>query len=240
VRYNHQPYPVKRAIYHLERWYTNHFIRPQLDHLGNHPKILKPWNVQVYGRRITVGDQVHIITASDRKVRLSVWRHEAQEGRIDIGNYCLLCPGVRIDSAEHIEIGDNCMIASGAYVTDADWHDIYDRTLPIGNTGKITLHDNVWIGDQATICKGVSIGCNSIVGAGAVVATDVPEDVIVAGNPARIIRRLEPDQTRRKRQDLLAQHDELEASMDRLNRYLLKDNTLFGWIRSLVRPRDTD
>ena len=143
MRYNHQPYFVKRAIYHLERWYTNHYIRPQLDHLGNYPKILKPWNVKIYGRHIRLGEQIHIITASDRKVRLSVWRHEEQEGQIDIGDYCLLCPGVRIDSAQHVEVGANCMIASGAYLTDADWHDIYDRTRPIGNTAKITLADNV-------------------------------------------------------------------------------------------------
>ena len=219
MRYNHQPYLIKRAIYHFENWYTNYFIRPQLDHLG---------------------EQTHIITTSDRKVRLSVWKHEDQEGRIDIADYCLLCPGVRIDSAEHVEIGNNCMIASGAYLTDADWHDIYDRTRPIGNTAKITLQDNVWIGDQATLCKGVTIGRNSIVGASAVVANDVPDNVVVAGNPARIIRQLDASKPLRRREDLLADYDELEAAMDRLNRYLLKDNTYVDWIRSLLRPRDSD
>ena len=64
------------------------------------------------------------------------------------------------------------MIAHGAYISDADWHGIYDRAEPVGKTKPIKFEDNVWIGDSAIICKGVTIGKNSIIGAGAVVTKD--------------------------------------------------------------------
>ncbi|MDZ7686153.1 MAG: DapH/DapD/GlmU-related protein [Gammaproteobacteria bacterium] len=73
------------------------------------------------------------------------------------------------------------MFAAGAYVTDADWHDVYDRTRTIGTTRPVTLEQNVWVGDGAIICKGVTIGENSVIGAGAVVTSDVPANVIAAG-----------------------------------------------------------
>jgi maltose O-acetyltransferase len=54
----------------------------------------------------------------------------------------------------------------------------------------IKVEDNVWIGANATILPGVTIGKNSIVGAGAVVTKDVPENTIVGGNPAKVIRNI--------------------------------------------------
>jgi len=72
------------------------------------------------------------------------------------------------------------MIAHGAYISDADWHGIYDRAEPVGKTKPIKFEDNVWIGDSAIICKGVTIGKNSIIGAGAVVTKNVPENSVFA------------------------------------------------------------
>jgi len=74
-------------------------------------------------------------------------------------------------AASGIFIADNCMIASDAYITDADWHDIYNRAS-IGKSAPVHIDENVWIGDRATICKGVHIGKNSIIGASAVVTKE--------------------------------------------------------------------
>ena len=88
-------------------------------------------------------------------------------------------------AAENIKIGDACMIAHGAYISDADWHGIYDRAEPVGKTKPVIFKDNVWIGDSAIICKGVTIGNNSIIGAGSVVTKDVPENAVMVGIPAK-------------------------------------------------------
>jgi acetyltransferase-like isoleucine patch superfamily enzyme len=183
---------------------------------------------------------VHVVTAADRRVRLTTWEHDSGGGRIDIGDYCLISPGVRLDSACHIEVGNNTMIAAGAYLTDADWHDLYDRTRIIGSYARITLADNVWIGDGAIVCKGVSIGANSVIGAGSVVTRDIPANVVAAGNPAAVIRALDPERPIVRRESLLADPQDLDARMDGLDRYLLGSNTWRHWLRTLVRPSAED
>ena len=181
MRNDHRPYRLKVALARLEAFWVQHFIRPQLDALGRHSMIMKPWFLKLYGKGIRFGESVHVITARDRTVRLTTWAMNNHQGNIDVGDFVLLCPGVRIDSASLVTIGESSMLAAGAYITDADWHDLYDRTEAIGRTTPVTLGSNVWIGDGATVCKGVSIGDNSIIGAGSVVTQNIPSNVIAAG-----------------------------------------------------------
>lgn len=181
-----------------------------------------------------------MITTSDRMVSLSTWTFGEHQGHINIGNNVLLCPGVRLDSASAINVGDNCMLAAGSYLTDADWHDIYDRTIPVGNTKAITLANNVWIGDGAIICKGVTIGKNSIVGAGSVVTHDIPENAIAAGNPARVVKQLDPEKELVTREQIFRDTKLLDHEMEKLDRYILHHNSIFGWIKSLVFPQRGD
>ncbi len=68
-------------------------------------------------------------------------------------------------------------------------HDLYDRHN-LFHFGKVTIKDNAWICIGAIICSGVTIGRNAVVAAGAVVTKDVPDNVVVAGNPARIIKKI--------------------------------------------------
>jgi acetyltransferase-like isoleucine patch superfamily enzyme len=142
---------------------------------------------------------------------------------------------VRISSAAAVTIGDNCMLASNAYLTDSDWHGLYDR-LSIGRSAPIRLGENVWIGDSAIVCKGVAIGRNSIVGAGAVVTQSLPENCIAAGNPARVVRTLDPSRPMTRRESLFSDPSRLAADFDRMDRARLKGNTLAHWLRTLIRP----
>lgn len=64
--------------------------------------------------------------------------------------------------------------------------------------GKVTLADNVWIGDRVTILKGTSIGENSVVAAGAVVSGEFPANVVIGGVPARVIREIDSVQSPKK------------------------------------------
>jgi acetyltransferase-like isoleucine patch superfamily enzyme len=236
---DHRPYFLKKALSKFQRFYTEHFLRPHFESLGKAPTIIKPWHVEVFGAPIEIGEYVSSIAAPDNRVRLSVWADLQVSGKIHIGDYCLLCPGVRISSATHIRMGDNCMLASGVYITDSDWHDIYNRTA-IGKTAPIEIADNVWVGDSAIICKGVSIGENSIVGAGAVVVEPIPSNCIAAGNPARIVKRLDPDKIFTTRRQWFSNGPDLIHEMDRLDRELLRENTVMHWLRYVLFPTKGD
>ena len=234
---DHRPYWLKRWYIKLENWYAKHFIAPQLSHLGSGYHLMKPWNISVHGSNVRIGENIHVVANRDRKVAFSTWTFEQHQGNIDIGDHCLVCPGVRIDSASQITIEDNCMLAAGCYLTDADWHDIYDRTKAVGTSRPIHLENNVWIGDSAIVCKGVRIGANSVIGAGSVVAGDIPENSIAAGNPAVVIKTLDPTRALIKRETIFADHAALAHQIDQINRYALGNNSTLGWLRNRFFPR---
>jgi acetyltransferase-like isoleucine patch superfamily enzyme len=201
---------------------------------------MKPWHVEVFGGPVALGDYCTVIATADAPVRLTVWSALGNEGSIVIGNYCLICPGVRIGAATNISIGDSCMLAQGVFITDSDWHGVYDRSLPVGNTIPVTIEDNVWIGDSAIVCKGVRVGKNSVIGAGSVVTRDIPENVIAAGNPAVVIKYLDADKPMKTRADWLADPKALAAQFEEIDRGVMKNNTWSGWLRSLFFPRRGD
>ena len=233
---DYRPYYIKKFDLRFRDWYVDHFLRPHFKHLGTGGTFMKPWHIKVFGWPIELGDYANVITTPENKVRLTVWAEKDTEALIRIGNYCLICPGVRISAATSITIGDSCMMASSVYITDADWHGLYDRTDYIGKTSPVCIGNNVWIGDSAIVCKGVRIGDNSIIGAGSVVTRDIPENTIAAGNPAVIVKTLDKDHPITTRADWFADPEKLEADIDRIDRDMLKANTLMGWIRSLVFP----
>ena len=90
---------------------------------------------------------------------------------------------------KNIVIGDGVMIARGVKIYDTDYHNILDAQNNILNPdADVIINNHVWIGVNAIILKGVTIGEGSIVAAGSVVTRDVPSRCMVAGNPARVIR----------------------------------------------------
>jgi len=93
-----------------------------------------------------------------------------------------------------VRIGANCFMAPGVHLYTAT-HPVMARERIAGpEYGKpITIGDNVWLGGRSIINPGVTIGDNVVVGSGSVVVRDVPPNVIVAGNPARVVRQLPAD-----------------------------------------------
>lgn len=237
---DHRPYWLKQIFRSIEKWVARQFIEPGFESIGTGHHIMKPWNVNTHGKHINAGKNLHIVADSDRKVSFSTWTLADHQGRITLGDNVLVCPGCRFDSASSITVGDNCMFAAGAYVTDADWHDVYDRTQAVGVTRPVVLGHNVWIGDGATVCKGVTIGENSVIGAGSVVASDIPANVIAVGNPAAVIKPLDPDKELVTRASLFEDPVKLEREMDAIDRYVLSRNTLLDWLRVKWFPRQGD
>lgn len=146
---------------------------------------------------IDIGKNTHI--AGELKVFNS-------GGEIHIGVNCYLGVHSKIWSQQCIIIGDNVLISHNVNIHDTNAHEIdfNERRISfldlIANgepkennfvkTSPIIIEDNVWIGFNSVIMKGVKIGARSIVAAGSVVTKDIPPDVIVAGNPARIIKKI--------------------------------------------------
>jgi maltose O-acetyltransferase len=95
---------------------------------------------------------------------------------------------VLLDVVE-IRIGDNVMLAPNVQIYTAHHPlDVETRISMLESGTPINIGHNVWIGGSAIILPGVSIGDNSVIGAGSVVTRDVPSDVIAAGNPCRVLR----------------------------------------------------
>ena len=232
---DNRPYWLKKYATKINKIYVRHFLKPQFKYLGKGGAYFKPRYIQVFGSNVYVDDYPTLIGASDAKIQFTSWNIGEHEGEITIGKYSLITPGVRIMAAEKIEIGDACMIAHGAYISDADWHGIYDRAKPVGTTKPVIIKENVWIGDSAIICKGVTIGKNSIIGAGSVVTKDVDENSIYAGNPAKFIKKLDKKEFN-TRKDFFKDPKKLAYDFDMLDRYSLKDNSFFDWIKSLIYP----
>jgi acetyltransferase-like isoleucine patch superfamily enzyme len=145
--------------------------------------------------RITLGDGV---TFGGQPVFVFGNRGEAPP-ELTVGDHTFLGHLVVISCAASVRIGKHCLIAAGVQISDYDGHPVDaerrragDSTPPEG-VRPVTIGDDVWIGASAIVLKGVTIGDRSVVGAGAVVTRDVPPDVVVAGNPARVVKRLRPE-----------------------------------------------
>ena len=236
IRKDNRPYWLKKLVSRFVNLYVNHHLAPQFETLGERPTFMGAKYVDIFGTGINVGRSATFVATSDSNIRLTTWNLGEFDGKIYADDYCLFTPGVRIAAATEIKIGKGCMFANGSYVSDADWHGIYKRAEPVGATKKVELKDNVWIGDRAVVGKGVTIGENSIVGAGAIVVKDVPDNVVVGGNPARIIKDLDPNEKFITREDLFKDPLALEELYDYLDKVDLKSNYFFSWLKSLVFP----
>lgn len=111
--------------------------------------------------------------------------------RIKIGNNISTNNNIFICAANYIEIGDDTLIGQNVTFMDFEAHGIHpENRRKIGEVGSIIVGKNCWIGNNTTILKNSKIGDNSIVAVGAVVSGIFPENVVVGGIPARIIKNL--------------------------------------------------
>ena len=107
--------------------------------------------------------------------------------KVKIGNKVIIMPGCLMMSAGGITIEDEAMIAANVQLISNN-HDFEDRMVITCKPVRICRR--AWIGAGSTILPGVTVGENAVVGAGSVVTKDVEPDTIVAGNPARVIRKI--------------------------------------------------
>jgi acetyltransferase-like isoleucine patch superfamily enzyme len=110
-------------------------------------------------------------------------------GRLVVGDDVFFNRGSTVYAAELVEIGDNTRIADHVTVHDTDFHEV-EQGAPV-RVAPVRIGRNVWIGRNAIVLPGVTIGDRAVIGAGSVVTSDVPADVVAAGNPCRPLRERE-------------------------------------------------
>ncbi|HEX5309541.1 MAG TPA: acyltransferase [Solirubrobacteraceae bacterium] len=125
----------------------------------------------------------------------NVWITAPGDARVRIGAGSFLNMGVMIAAQELVEIGDHCMLANGCFVSDSS-HRYDDPAKPITwqgfqSKGPTRIGENCWLGAHAVVTSGVTIGERCVIGAGSVVSKDVEPYSIVAGAPAKLIRRID-------------------------------------------------
>ena len=107
-------------------------------------------------------------------------------GARTFANFGLICLDVApITIGDDVQMGPNVQLLTATHpVAPGPRRAKWESALPI------TIGDNVWLGGGVVVCPGVTIGANTVVGAGAVVTRDLPADVVAVGNPARVLRPL--------------------------------------------------
>lgn len=153
-----------------------------------------PINRIIGEKYIEIGDG----SCFGRESVVTVWdsyEGECYNPKLIIGEKCYFGDYLHISCINNISIGDNLL--TGRWVTISDnghgcSEDIISGISPIKrklySKGEIVIQDNVWIGDKVTVLAGVVIGKNAIIAANSVVTKDVPQNSVVGGNPARIIK----------------------------------------------------
>ncbi len=154
-----------------------------------------------------IGPKVVIQIGRTGRIELGRWswighgtKLRAHEGLISIGAKTVLGQECTISAFQHVSIGRECVVADRVMLIDFD-HGMVEVDRPVRLQGiykrDVRVGNNVWIGYGACILRGVTVGDNAVIGTNAVVTRDVPDNAVVGGVPARVIRmRDEPTRMR--------------------------------------------
>lgn len=168
---------VRAAIYHRQ------------SDLKHFPIIHRGVRVLAGNGTISIG---HLSEIHERVVLAASAEPKKPEARLSIGDYTSIWYGTVISARHEISIGQHCAISWNCTIIDNDMHEIvYSGDLQEPRQPQaVRIGDHVWIGASAIVLKGVTIGDNSVVAAGAIVTRDVPPNTLVVGAPAKPVRAI--------------------------------------------------
>jgi acetyltransferase-like isoleucine patch superfamily enzyme len=181
-------------LYKLKSWKKKGIIIPIRTTLIGLPILTKFENsvIEIGDECLLISDQNYTALGVAHKIIIRTLRENAQ---IIIGDNVRMS-GTTICSASKITIGDRCVIGADVIIADTDFHSLDSLTRSSGEdsnsafTKNIHIGSDVFIGGRSIILKGVTLGNSVIVGAGSVVTKSFESKVIIAGNPAKILKRL--------------------------------------------------
>jgi acetyltransferase-like isoleucine patch superfamily enzyme len=170
--------PWRRARIHLHMMRAEAFIR-----------------FPVQGNVLESLDDRRLVIGKNTLLEPNCWLTIADEGHVTIGEGCFLNIGTMIAAQSEVTIGDHVMFANGCFVSDAS-HRYDDPSMPVTwqgftSKGPTRIGSDCWCGVNCVITTGVTIGDRCVVGANSVVTRDLPDGVIAAGSPAKVIREID-------------------------------------------------
>jgi acetyltransferase-like isoleucine patch superfamily enzyme len=127
------------------------------------------------GKSISIGPGVTII---------------AKDGaQLTVGSGTYFTSDMHLEAVKNIVIGSDCAISWGVTIIDSNHHKVIPEKSTTNDDDAVTIGNHVWIACNVTVLKGTIIGNNCVVGAGSVVKGVFPDNVLIAGNPAKIIKQ---------------------------------------------------
>lgn len=182
----------------LGKLYTK-LIKRKFRHLGKNTVIMPVLN-SFNEKYISIGDNVDIGAFCRITVATEFGGHRVKSEnkvRIEIGNNVSIGNNSFLSANNDIKIGNNVIMSSYVFITDHD-HGFADMEKnisqqPLSEGGSVKIGDNVFLGVKSSVLKNVTIGERSVIAANAVVTKDVPTYSVVAGNPARIIKKYDSE-----------------------------------------------
>ncbi|MGV9003600.1 acyltransferase [Flavobacterium sp.] len=153
-----------------------------------HPLLMKGKGKISFGSNVQIG----VIDSPNYYSHYTYLEARSSDSEIIIGNNVSINNSFSAVAFSKITIHNNVLIGVNCSIIDNDGHSLLidDRTNGMPNIAAVVVGENVFLGDNVTILKGVTIGKNSVIGNGSIVTKDIPENVITAGNPAKIIRKI--------------------------------------------------
>ena len=185
--------PIYKYINIIVNVFISEWYKKKIKSCGSNSKIER--NVIIWGgRNIIIGEN----TIINKDVSISAWSsyfNQKFSPIIEIGNDCSIGERAHITCIDKIIIGNGVLLGKNVLITDNSHGNssinelnIFPNQRTLFSKGSVIIEDGVWIGEKASILAGVHIGRNSIIAAHSVVNKDVPENSIVAGAPAKIIK----------------------------------------------------
>lgn len=153
-----------------------------------HPLLLRGKGKIVFGANVQIG----VINSPNFYSHYTYLEARNSNSEIVIGNDVSINNSFSAIAFSKIEIGNNVLVGVNCSIIDTDGHDLNPdfRTTGMPKISSVCIEDNVFLGSNVTVLKGVTIGKNSVIANGAVVTQSIPENSIAAGNPAKVIQTL--------------------------------------------------
>ena len=187
---------IKTHINSFKGLFLTNFIKCNFKYFGNQSIIFPPCTLEGKIDNCGIGENCSF----GKNFILECWdvfNGISYTSSINIGNNCHFGEYNHISAINNITIGDGLLTGRFVIISDNDHGEFIKENLTIppqqrtlSSKGSISIGKNVWIGDKVTILSGVKIGDNVIIAANAVVTKDVPQNSLVAGVPAKIIKTL--------------------------------------------------